>query len=72
MTGLSKSNWNQPSDKKLKLIADIALYSLPLYLSAIMASPMRETTKAWINFAITIMIISFKVFTKFSKDDNKD
>jgi len=69
MTKLNISNWGQPSERKFKKIADILLYSLPLYLGAVMASPMDETLKLWVNFGITFIIITVKTISKFTKEE---
>ncbi len=66
---LSVSNFHKPSNKKLKAIADFFLYSLPLYLGAVMALPVAENTKMWINFGLTIVIITIKGLTKFTSED---
>jgi len=69
MLRLNINNWQQPSEKKFKKIADILLYSLPLYLGAVMASPMDETLKLWVNFGITFVIITVKTISKFTKEE---
>jgi len=69
MIRLSINNWQQPSEKKFKKIADILLYSLPLYLAAIIASPMDETLKLWLNFGFTLVIITVKTISKFTKEE---
>jgi len=69
MIRLSINNWQQPSEKKFKKIADILLYSLPLYLGAIIAAPMDETLKLWLNFGFTLAIITVKTISKFTKEE---
>jgi len=69
MLRLNINNWQQPSEKKFKKIADILLYSLPLYLGAVMTSPMDETLKLWVNFGITFVIITVKTISKFTKEE---
>jgi len=69
MIRLSINNWQQPSEKKFKKIADILLYSLPLYLAAIIASPMDDTLKLWLNFGFTLVIITVKTISKFTKEE---
>ena len=61
-------NLKKPSNKQFKLIADILLFTLPLYLSAIMLAPMPEDIKLWINFGLSIVIITIKALTKFTTD----
>lgn len=66
----NKKNWNKPSNPKLKRIADIMVYTLPLYLTAILSLPIDETIKMYINFIMTIIIITFKAISKFTIDQN--
>ena len=63
---LKISNFNKPSEPKFKKIADTLLYSLPLYLAAIMAAPIEEPIKLWVNFGITMVIITVKTISKFT------
>jgi hypothetical protein len=63
-------NLKKHDNKKLKKIADYLLYTLPLYLGAILALPIPENIKLYINFAVTILIISMKGASKFSSEDN--
>jgi len=65
----STKNINKPSNKKWKRIADFFLYTMPLYLGAILALPINEDIKVWLNFGITIVIISLKGLTKFTTDE---
>ena len=70
MENLKIENWNKPSNKKLKYWADVLLYTMPLYLSAIMSSPLDDVSKSWINLVITLVIVTFKAYTKFTVDEN--
>jgi hypothetical protein len=65
----SVNNFNKPSDKKWKAIADFFLYSLPLYLGAIMALPINDETKLWLNFGMTILTVTIKGITKFTSEE---
>ena len=67
---LSVDNLSKPSSKKWKAVADFFLYTLPLYLGAIMALPLSEEIKMWLNFAISIAVISLKGVSKFTSEDN--
>jgi hypothetical protein len=69
---LKISNFNKPSEPKFKKIADTLLYSLPLYLGAILALPLEETTKLWINFGVTMVIVSIKTLSKFTSNEDTD
>jgi predicted phosphoadenosine phosphosulfate sulfurtransferase len=66
---LSINNLNKPSSKKWKAVADFFLYSLPLYMTAIMAVPISEDLKLWLNFGITLVIVSLKGISKFTAED---
>jgi hypothetical protein len=62
-------NFNKPSNKKWKSVADFFLYSLPLYLGAIMALPISEDIKLWLNFGITLVTVTLKGLSKFTAED---
>lgn len=66
---LSKDNLGKPSNKKWKAVADFFLYSLPLYLGAILALPLADETKMWLNFGVSIAVISLKGLTKFTAEE---
>ena len=66
---LSIDNLNKPSNKKFKAVADFFLYSLPLYLGAVMALPVSENIKLWVTFGITIATVTLKGITKFTEED---
>jgi len=65
----SVDNFSRPSNKRLKKIADIILYSLPLYLGAIMALPISDVWKMWLNFGVTIITVTIKGITKFTSEE---
>jgi predicted phosphoadenosine phosphosulfate sulfurtransferase len=71
MEAIKISNLSKPSNKKWKAVADFFLFTLPLYLTAIMALPINENTKLWITFSVTLIVISLKGFTKFTSEDPK-
>jgi predicted phosphoadenosine phosphosulfate sulfurtransferase len=66
---LSTANLGKPSSKKWKSVADFFLYTLPLYLTAIMAVPISEDLKLWISFGVTMLTITFKAISKFTSED---
>jgi predicted phosphoadenosine phosphosulfate sulfurtransferase len=68
MEALKLANLNKPSNKRWKSVADFFLYTLPFYLTAIMAVPISEDLKLWITFGITMVTISLKGFTKFTTE----
>jgi hypothetical protein len=67
---LKLDNLGKPSNKQWKRIADFFLFSLPLYLSAIMALPLKEELKLWLNFGITMLTITFKAVSKFTSEED--
>lgn len=66
---LSIDNISKPSNKKMKAVADFVLYTLPLYLTAIMATPLSDDIKLWANFAITIVTVTVKGLSKLTADE---
>ena len=66
---LKLSNWVKPSDKKLKLIADVILYSFPLVDALLVTTfPADSHFKMWLSFSLGIIVIGFKAFTKFTAE----
>jgi len=67
---ISIDNLGKPSNKLFKLIADIALYTLPLYSGAIvLLSADAPKFALWANFFITLIVITLKAITKFTAED---
>lgn len=66
---LSTDNWGKPSNRNFKRVADALLYSLPLYLSAIMALPIEENVKTWLNFGVTMLVITIKTISKLTAEE---
>jgi hypothetical protein len=63
---LTLDNLKAPDNPKLKKIANIVLYILPLEIGAIMAAPFNETTKLWLIFGLTEISIIVKAVSKLS------
>lgn len=64
------SNWDVPSNKKFKRIADVLLYTLPLYSGAILLLEASAPKFALIcNFIITLTVITLKALTKFTAEN---
>ena len=70
VTMLRYENLKKPSSKRWKAVADFFLYSLPLYLGSIMLLPLDENLKMWLNFAVSILVISLKGISKFTSDES--
>ena len=68
----SVKNFDKPSNKKWKIIADIWLYSLPLLQGAILTMPVNEKVQNWIIFGISILIVGFKALSKFTTNENTE
>jgi len=66
---LSTDNLSKPSNRRWKAIADFFLYTLPLYLGAVITLPISETVKLWLTFGVTILTITLKALTKFTSED---
>lgn len=67
---LSIDNLDKPSNKKFKFIADVALYSLPLYSGAIaILASSAPLFALWTNFVISLTVITLKAITKFTAEE---
>jgi hypothetical protein len=65
---ISVKNLNKPSHPVLKRIADYLLYTLPIILTSIMALPISEDAKLWLNFGLSVIIVLIKGATKFTAE----
>jgi len=66
---LKLENLSKPSNIKWKAIADFFLYTLPIYLTAIMALPISDDLKLWINFGASMLTVTLKGLSKFTSQD---
>ena len=64
----STQNLNKPSHPVFKRIADYLLYTLPVILTSVMALPVSEEIKLWLNFGISVVIVLIKGATKFTAE----
>lgn len=64
------SNYNKPSHKTFKLIADICIYAIPVYIPIINSFPLSDNTKLWIVNGLTILSATIKLISKFTTDSN--
>lgn len=65
----STDNWGKPSNKKMELIANIALYTLPLYTGALaILQPIAPGFVIWASFILTLATITFKGISKFTAE----
>lgn len=63
------SNWGLASNKKFKLIADIILYTFPLYSGAVAILGSGAPKFAlWFNFALSVVMITVKAISKFTAE----
>jgi hypothetical protein len=69
---LKLSNVNQPSNKKWKFIADIALYSLLPIIPIVASMPISDNAQKWIIVAINFLVIGFKAVSKFTSEDGTE
>ena len=67
---LKVENLSKPSNKKWKAIADIFLYTLPLYLGAVMTLPISDNIKLWVTFGVTFLTVTLKGLTKFTSNES--
>jgi predicted phosphoadenosine phosphosulfate sulfurtransferase len=68
---LSVDNLGKPSNKLWKKIADYLLYTLPVILTGIMAIPISEDLKLWLNFGLSVVIVLIKGASKFTAEENQ-
>lgn len=67
---LKLENFNKPSHKKWKLIADFVIYTgIPGITGAIMAIPISDNLQKWLIFAITMLGLAFKLITKLTIEE---
>jgi hypothetical protein len=66
---LSLANLTKPSNKSMKLLSEIVLFTFPLYSGAValLASGMPKFA-LWFNFALSIIMITINAITKFTAD----
>ena len=67
---LKISNLKKPSNLSYKRIADVLLYTLPLYQVAIVASPLTDNAKLWYGFILTMIVVTLKGITKFTAEES--
>lgn len=63
------NNLKKPDNKKWKLIADIALYSLIPIIPLVASMPISDNAQKWIIVGINILVIGFKAVSKFTSDE---
>ena len=63
-------NYNKLSDPLYKKIGDICLFSIPLYIPIIMTLPIDGVTKLWISGALSFILATVKIISKFTLDPN--
>ena len=66
---LSTNNLKKPDNKKWKQIADIALYSLPFLSTAVLTTPLTDSTQKWLLTLLNVIIVVFKAVSKFTTDE---
>lgn len=62
-------NLGKPDNKKWKKIADIALYTLPLYDAVVLGMPIPDLYKSWIITVLNTTVVIFKGVSKFTSDE---
>jgi hypothetical protein len=63
--GVRIDNLVKPDNKNWAKVSNYFLYTLPLSL---MALPISDDLKLWLNFGLTMGIISLKGFSKFTSE----
>lgn len=64
-------NLQKPDNKKWKLIADIALYSLPLLTGVVVTIPVSDNIQKWILVVFNVLIVGFKTISKFTSEETE-
>lgn len=64
-------NLKKPDNKKWKLIADVALYSLPLLTGVVVTIPVSDNIQKWILVLLNVLIIGFKTISKFTSEETE-
>jgi hypothetical protein len=67
---LKLSNYNKPSNKTYRLIGDIALFAIPIYIPIIMSLPISDLIKSWIVASLSFISGTIKIISKFTLDEN--
>jgi hypothetical protein len=67
---LKLSNYNKPSHKTYRLIGDIALFAIPIYIPIIMSLPISDLIKSWIVASLSFISGTIKIISKFTLDEN--
>ena len=68
MKKFSVQNWGKKTDRDWKLIADIMLYSLPLFSGVIITMPVPDNMQKWALVVVNLGVIVFKAVSRFTKD----
>lgn len=67
-----RKNYNSPTPKKLKVIADFVLVLTAAISGSVMGLPISDNAKLWINFTVNIIAVAFKFITKFMTDETQE
>lgn len=66
---LSINNFNKPSNKIWKLVADTALYSLALFNPVIISAGFDDNVTKWLLFVVNTLVVVFKTISKFTSNE---
>lgn len=66
---LKHSYYKSATPEKMRKIGDAILIAGPILEGAVMQLPISDTTKQWVNFAITIITVGGKILTNFFAED---
>lgn len=67
---LKLSNYNKPSHPTWRMIGNFCIYAIPLYNTAILASPIDPAIKGWLGLAFDIISITIKGISQLTVDPN--
>ena len=66
---LSINNFNKPSNKIWKLVADTALCSLALFNPVIISAGFDDNVTKWLLFVVNTLVVVFKTISKFTSNE---
>lgn len=61
-------NYNKPSNKKWKLVGDICLTAIPVYIPIILALPINEEIKLLVNSLCAFILATIKIISNFTSE----
>ena len=67
---LKLSNYNKKSNPKWRMIGNFCIYAIPLYTTALVASPIDPVIRGYIEMGLTILSVTIKGISQLTIDPN--